>query len=231
MHGRGISGIPVLDAHNEIAGVVTRADLIELGVFHTGRMQTNPTTRSQRLASHVMTRPPRVITSSASIRDAARIMSDHGIHRVFVSDGAGLVGVVSALDVTAAVSDARIEVPLSSVTRFPLIAIDVHAPLSEAVALLARIPAVIVTEDARPVGVFTRLDALASRSVARGTPVEVVFDAGVICMPADTKLHRAAAQAVELDARRIIAIRDLDPVGLICCLDFVRVAADDLDLS
>ena len=48
----------------------------------------------------VLSVPPK-----ASVRAAATMMRDRGIHRVLVIDGTTLVGIVSALDIARTVSD------------------------------------------------------------------------------------------------------------------------------
>jgi CBS domain-containing protein len=226
MHERGISGVPIL-RDGDLAGVVTRTDLIQLGVMQTGRRWAGPTMALPHLrASEVMTREPEVIAPDTPLRDAARIMSAHGLHRVFATLGGRLVGVLSTLDLAAAVRDARIDAPLSSVMTALVLSIDVHAPLSAAVELLSRVSVtgLIVTDEGLPVGMFTQLDALASRDLPRSTPVETTYDAAVICLPAEAKLHRAAAHAAQLDVRRVVVCRGREAVGVIGGLDFARVA-------
>ena len=230
MHERGISGVPIL-LGGKLVGVVTRTDLIQLGVMQTGRRWTSPAMPlPHRRAGDVMTGEPRVVAPGAPLRDAARIMSEHNLHRVFVVDGEQLAGVISTLDLAAAVRDARLEVPLSSVMTTPILSVEVHAPLSAAIELLARVPVsgLIVTDEGFPIGMFTQLDALASRDLPRSTPVETTYDAAVICLPVETKLHRAAAQAAQLDVRRVVACRAREGVGVVSGLDFARVASGAL---
>lgn len=227
MHGRGVSGIPVID-NGELVGVVTRTDLIQLGVLQGGRRWTTPAMAlPKRRAADIMSGPPRVITPTTPLRIAAKIMSDHAIHRLFVLEAnQGLAGVISTRDIAEAVRDARVETPLSAVMTSPIVTLDVRAPLGAAIELLARVPitGVIVTEECRPIGVFTQLDALASRDLPRSTPIDTTFDAAVICLPDDTRLHRAAAHACQLDVRRVVACRDREAVGVVSGLDFARVA-------
>lgn len=230
-YARGVSGVPVIDG-DTLVGVITRTDLIQLGAFQTGRRWTSPAMPlPHRLAKDVMTKDPRVITATMPLRNAAKIMSDHAIHRLFVLDAKQHVaGVISTLDIAAAVADARIETPLSAVMTSPIVTLDVRAPLSAAIDVLSRvlITGVIVTEETRPIGVFTQLDALASRDLPRSTPIETTFDAGVICLPDDTKLHRAAAHAAQLDVRRVVVCRNREAVGVVSGLDFARVAGGSL---
>lgn len=230
MHARGISGVPVLRG-SDLVGVVTRTDLIQIGALQTGRRWTSPAMPlPHRRAGDVMTREPCTVAPSTSLREAARLMSDRGLHRVFVVDGGRLAGVLSTLDVAAAVRDARVEAPLSSVMTALILSVDVHAPVSAAVELLARVSVsgLIVTDEGLPVGMFTQLDALASRDLPRSTPVETTYDPAVICLPAETKLHRAAAQAAQLDVRRVVVCRGREAVGIVSGLDFARVASGAL---
>ena len=73
-------------------------------------------------------------------------MIDNEIHRVFVSEGRKLAGVICAVDLTAAVRDARIDDPVSTVMTSPIVSIDIHEPLSAAVDKLDR----LLAEDGGP---------------------------------------------------------------------------------
>jgi predicted transcriptional regulator len=184
-------------------------------------------TLPQRRASEVMTHGPAEITSAMSLRHAARIMVDNQIHRVFVSEGGKLAGVVCAVDVTAAVRDARIDAPVSSVMTSPIITIDIHKPLGAALDLLdrAHVTGLIVTDDGQPVGMFSQADALAGSDLPRSTPVEDAYDAAVICVPAEMKLHRVAAHVADLRVRRVVVCEARDPVGIVSATDFARLVA------
>ncbi|HEX3478966.1 MAG TPA: hypothetical protein VHT91_28280 [Kofleriaceae bacterium] len=74
---------------------------------------------------------------------------------MFVTEAGQLAGVICAVDLTAAVRDARIETPVAQVMTSPIVAIDVH------------------TEDGHPVGMFTQANALpaaTSRGRRRSRP-------------------------------------------------------------
>ncbi|MEO8701643.1 MAG: CBS domain-containing protein [Kofleriaceae bacterium] len=229
MHGRGISAIPVVDNEGTITGVVSRTDLIHLGVRHSGRRWTSPVMPFPRqVAADVMTGPPRVIEATMSLRHAGRMMVEHRIHRLFVvDDNDHAIGVISTVDLAAAVRDSRIETPICEVMTRQVIKLDVRATLATAIEMLERVPitGVIVTEEDLPIGMFTQLDAIASRDLPRGTPIDEVYEAAVICLPDQTKLHRAATFAAKTDVRRIVVCRNRDPVGVISGLDFARVVA------
>ena len=231
MHGRRISALPIVDAEGALIGVVSRSDLIRLGMFHGGRRWTSPALPlPDHRARDIMTRGPRTIAPTASLQEAGRIMNQDQIHHVFVADRGRARGVISTLDLAAAVRDARIEYPLSAIMTSPVVSIDVHTPIGAAIELLDRVrmTGLIVTEHGMPIGVFTQLDAIASRDLPRDTPVEITHDAAVICLPRETKLHRAAAHAAQLDVRRVVVCSEREAVGVIGGLDFARVASGSL---
>ena len=228
MQSRKISGLPVLDAKGSLVGVVTRTDLIQLGLVQTGRRSSSSAmVLPPRRASEVMTHGAVAVASSVSLRHAARVMIDNEIHRVFVTEGGKLAGVICAVDLTAAVRDARIEAPVSSVMTSPIVSIDVHEPLSAALDMLDRfhVTGLIVTDDTHPVGMFTQTDALATRALPRSTPIESSYDAAVICLPADMKLHRVAAHVADLRVRRVVVCRAREPIGIVSATDFARIVA------
>jgi CBS domain-containing protein len=228
MQARAISGLPILDAKGSLVGVVTRTDLIKLGLLQAGRRSTSSAMPlPHRRASDLMTHRPAEVTSTTSLRYAARMMIDNEIHRVFVTEHGKLAGVICAVDLAVAVRDARLDAPVSSVMTSPIITIDINEPLDAATTLLdrAHVTGLIVTEEAQPIGMFTQTNALASRDLPRSTPIEAIYDAAVICLPAEMKLHRVAAHVSDLRVRRVVVCTSRDPVGIVSATDFARLVA------
>jgi CBS domain-containing protein len=178
-------------------------------------------------ASEVMTHAPVEVTSETSLRHAARLMIDNEIHRVFVTEGGQLAGVISAVDLAAAVRDAKLAAPVSSIMTSPITTIDVHQPLSAALDLLDRrhVTGLIVTEEDRPIGMFAQADALASRELPGPSSIEDTYDPAVICLPDDMKLHRVAAHVTDLRVRRVVVCKAREAVGIVSASDFARVVA------
>jgi CBS domain-containing protein len=228
MHMRDVSGVPILDARGRLVGVVTRTDLIRLGLLRARRRPTSSVmTLPHQRASEVMTHAPVEVSSATALRHAARLMVDNQIHRVFVIEGGQLAGVISAVDLAAAVRDAKLDAPVSSIMTSPISTIDVHQPLSAALDQLdsRHVTGLIVTEEDQPIGVFAQADALASRELPSSSSIEDTYDPAVICLPSEMKLHRVAAHVADLRVRRVVVCKAREPVGVVSASDFARVVA------
>jgi CBS domain-containing protein len=228
MHMRDVSGVPILDGRGRLVGIVTRTDLIRLGLLQAERRPTRSAmTLPHQRASEVMTHAPVEVSSAVALRHAARLMIDNEIHRVFVIEGGQLAGVISAVDLAAAVRDARLDAPVSSIMTSPITTIDVHQPIGTALDLLDRrhVTGLIVTEDDQPIGMFAQADALASRELPKSSSIEGTYDPAVICLPDKMKLHRVAAHVADLRVRRVVVCKAREPVGIVSASDFARVVA------
>jgi CBS domain-containing protein len=228
MDARRISGVPIVDTRRALVGVVTRTDLLALGVLQAGRRAKSPAMPlPPRKAREVMTADPQTISIRATLRDAATVMATHAIHRVFVVDNGVLAGVIGAVDIAAAVHDAKIGFELQSIMTSPLATVAPRAPLGTAVDLLdrLRVTALIVIDDDKPVGLFTQVDALAARDLPRDTPIAALYDPAMVCLPATTPLYVAAGQVARLDVRRVVVCKRDEAIGLVTALDFARWVA------
>ncbi|MBK6695165.1 MAG: CBS domain-containing protein [Myxococcales bacterium] len=120
-----ISGAPVTDRQGKLLGVVSTTDLLR------SASEGAATTLDQTLYAYSLDRPlphedlrgldvralsamkvreimtPMVfeVRASAPVREAAETMTRGRIHRVFVTDGGKVVGVVSALDLVRVLRD------------------------------------------------------------------------------------------------------------------------------
>jgi CBS domain-containing protein len=98
----GVTGAPVVDAEGIPLGVISVRDLIR--------------TRGGSTVAERMGHPAVSVTPDSMVRDAARIMAEHGIHRLPVVDGAGrAIGMLSMIDVLRAL----LGVPVSHPDTFP----------------------------------------------------------------------------------------------------------------
>jgi CBS domain-containing protein len=112
----GISGLPVVDRTGVLVGVISEADFVakELGVpEHRHRVlelflgesaadSADIAKAEAATAGEAMTSPAITVDPDASVRDAARIMTERQINRLPVVAGGRLVGIVSRADLVRA---------------------------------------------------------------------------------------------------------------------------------
>ena len=108
----GISGLPVCGAQRELLGVISEADILVKeggprdGVGIIGRVRGTDASRAQKVRAltvkDAMTAPVVTISQYASVAEAARRMSDHGIKRLPVVKDGELVGIISRTDLIRA---------------------------------------------------------------------------------------------------------------------------------
>lgn len=106
-----ITGLPVLKMGREVVGVVTEADLLREQAAAVRRLRSSAR-RSWRLggsrhpaltAGELMTSPAITIGQGATVSAAARLMTEHHVGRLPVTDEDGkLVGIVSRRDLIGA---------------------------------------------------------------------------------------------------------------------------------
>ena len=129
---RGISGLFVVDAKGELAGIVTEGDLLrrdELGterhrpwwlrmLVSPGRQAADFTRTHGRRVSDVMTEAVISVATDASLEDVVEIMEENRIKRVAVVARKRVVGVVSRSDLLRAlVGRSRSAEPVSTDDR------------------------------------------------------------------------------------------------------------------
>ena len=225
---RRISSLPVVDAERRLLGVVSRTDLLRVGSREAGRRpEAALLTFPERSVADVMTREPLTVSKDASVSEAASLLVERHVHRVFALDSEGrLAGVFSTKDAMAALVDKRDTRPLTELMARPVLTVRVEEPLSVATQRLERahVMGIVVLEGEWPVGIFTQMEALASRELPRETLVEEVMSPALLCYDAASPLHRAAAQARALDVRLVVATDARQVVGVLSGTDFARAA-------
>lgn len=223
------SAVPVVDDTGAVVGVVSRTDLLRVGRIEAARRPRGNALRlPSRTAAEVMTQGAYVVAPHTPMARAAALMWSHRVHRVFVVGEGRLLGVVSTIDVAAAVRDARVEDTVDTIMSSPIVAVATTDTVTTAMARLesAHVTGLVVMDEGWPVGTFTQIEALASRGLPRDTTVDDVFDQAVIYLPASSRIHRVAAQAARLAVRRVVVCRDREAVGIVSGLDFARLAAE-----
>jgi CBS domain-containing protein len=118
MLDHGISGLLVVDAEGNLAGIVTEGDLLRRTELDTrrqrswwlkllispGRQASDFTRTYGRKVSDVMTTEVVSVDANVSLADIVDLMERHRIKRVPVTDGRRVVGVVSRADLLRALA-------------------------------------------------------------------------------------------------------------------------------
>jgi CBS domain-containing protein len=99
-----ITGLPVVDDDQMPVGVISQTDLLTLEAASlSSAIRHRP---SGVRVGEVMTFPAITIPIGAPISEAARLMTEHSVHRLVAVDPAGrAVGVLSATDLVAILAE------------------------------------------------------------------------------------------------------------------------------
>jgi CBS domain-containing protein len=226
-----ISAAPVVSYMGTALGVVSRTDLLRAASsgYRSDALRGYSFERSPTTASEIMHRAVVSVRGGASISEAAGVMTEHHVHRVFVLDERGApCGVVGTREVMAAIGDARLESPIGTLTRRrpPTVTRDMSVALATSRLSIARDSGLVVVDAAGwPVGMFTQREALLARRLDTDATVDAAMSDSMLFMSPDTPVWRAAARAAETLARRVLVVEKARVAGVVAPLDFARVAA------
>jgi CBS domain-containing protein len=99
MRERHVSGLPVVDDHGELVGVISQTDVLEDGGMPMALLLRRKPSRLR--VGELMTSPAVTVQLTAPLVEAARLMRDNRIHRVVAVDERGRGVVLSASDFVA----------------------------------------------------------------------------------------------------------------------------------
>ena len=102
-----IRGLPVVDRHNRMVGVLSTSDVLEAAAECADADERNALFE-RTIVAEVMTPRPKTISPEADVKEAAKQMLELEVHRLFVERGGELVGVISQSDIVRAVATAKI---------------------------------------------------------------------------------------------------------------------------
>jgi CBS domain-containing protein len=113
-----VSGLPVIDDHGRVVGIVSEHDLLRSHddggkqphwlqlLIGKAELADECAGCHDRKVSEVMTRDPVTVTAASPIGEACRLIEDHGIKRLPVVRDGMLVGVIARADLVRALTSA-----------------------------------------------------------------------------------------------------------------------------
>ncbi|MBR8835970.1 MAG: CBS domain-containing protein [Stigonema ocellatum SAG 48.90 = DSM 106950] len=122
---RRISGLPVVDDSGKLVGIISETDLMwqETGVTPPAYIMfldsviylQNPATYERDLhkalgqtVGEAMTKNPITISPNKSLKEAAKVMQEHSLHRLPVLDSEGqVVGILTSGDIIRAMASSQ----------------------------------------------------------------------------------------------------------------------------
>jgi CBS domain-containing protein len=216
LESHAISAVPIID-DERLVGVVSTTDLVALVKSGDG---------GARLVKDVMQSPVLTTSPDAPLDEAGRRMASGRVHRLVVTEGERVVGIISARDLLEQARDKKVAAPISSIMSTPVISIDIGDTVDAAIAKLAEahVHGLVVLDGSRAVGVFTHAEALSARGLPpqlRARPVEEAMSYETICLDASTPIYRAALHAASMNVRRILAVEGHHVAGVLSCIDLV----------
>lgn len=92
-----VHGVPVLDASGGLTGLISLTDVLFGGM-------TRSTDDDSLKVAEIMTSPAVTVGEEADVRDVCQLMADIGLHRIPVTRENRVVGLVSSIDICAAIA-------------------------------------------------------------------------------------------------------------------------------
>jgi len=102
-----VSGVPVVDAHGRLVGVLSSSDVIQAEAEASDRDSRIAVLEDTR-AADLMNPRPITVAPDTLIQEAARQMLYAEVKRLFVEHDGKLVGVISQSDIVGAVASGKI---------------------------------------------------------------------------------------------------------------------------
>lgn len=227
---RGVSAAAVAGPDRVVCGMLSSRDLlsaVELDLGSHGRGRARPT---EKTAAAIMRTDLISVDLASPLRQAAALMVERKIHRVWVRRFAQTIGALTAHDLMRAVLHHHVEAPLWTIMSAPVLTVGLGESVRTAIDRLGGCGThgLVVVDGEAPVGVFTRTEAIEARSLPPElleSPVERTMSYEMVALPQDTPLRRAAGHACVLHLRRVLALDGKRLCGIATGFDFCRYVA------
>jgi CBS domain-containing protein len=102
-----VSALPVVDGIGRMVGVISRTDILA-SEEESDDQAARQALFEETFVRDLMTSPALTIAPEADVKEAAQQMLYTGVHRLFVTSGDRVVGVISTTDIVSAVATGRL---------------------------------------------------------------------------------------------------------------------------
>jgi CBS domain-containing protein len=102
-----ISAVPVVDGTGHMVGVISSTDILTSEAEARDEVEREALFQ-QMIVRDIMTRRPLAVSPDADVREAAQQMLYAEVHRLFVTEGDKLTGVISTTDIVRAVANGQV---------------------------------------------------------------------------------------------------------------------------
>jgi CBS domain-containing protein len=102
-----ISALPVVDGGGRMVGVVSSTDILTSEAGANAAVEREALFE-QMMVRDIMTPRPLTVSPDAEVREAAQQMLYADVHRLFVTSGDQVVGVISTTDIVRAVANGTV---------------------------------------------------------------------------------------------------------------------------
>jgi CBS domain-containing protein len=219
-----VSALGVENAEGKPVGVISRSDLFRIGQVRAGGSNRTTLIVPDGTVADAMHTDVVSVAPGESLVDVAKLMGDKHIHRIFVVEGDELRGVVSTHDMMRALVDARVATPIGELMSSKILSIAADESLSLAAERIAETDkhGLVVLDGEWPVGIITKESLLVARDWPAHTPVEEWMSLRILCLPVGMPAYRAAAHALAMSVRYVLAMNDDGLTGVLTGIDFAR---------
>jgi len=221
-----VSALPVVDDRARLVGILTRTDLLRLGRARRSIApgETVLALPETSVAEHMQS-TVEVVTGDTPLREAARRMLRHDIHRLCVVEDGRLVGIVSTKEMIRAVAKAGVTTPIAELMRHAPVIVQASDRLSLAIDRMvsAHVSELVVLEGGLPVGTLNQENALAAQDAPPEERTDDWMDVQILSVPMALPTHRAAAQTLATHARALLVVDPQGVRGIVTGMDFTRL--------
>jgi CBS domain-containing protein len=102
-----ISAVPVVDGTGHMVGVISSTDILTSEAEARDEVEREALFQ-QMIVRDIMTRRPLAVSPDVDVREAAQQMLYAEVHRLFVTEGDKLMGVISTTDIVRAVANGQV---------------------------------------------------------------------------------------------------------------------------